>query len=170
MENGLICFHLLKSRTCGLNEEFGDKVRESECLVCVCKALDGWWLCKIVIAVSLWWVSVLARQGTECWKIQAAAWGAWSQTVHLNACLEGLRFRPVCYFLCVLPSETAMVDAFLLVFTVPSVSIFLFLFLWVCFYISLFCGYFSVCESVCAYIQMHMDNFYMFIFPSTLGI
>lgn len=155
MENGLICFHLLKSRTCGLNEEFGDKVRESECPVCICKALDSWWLCKIVIAVSLWWVSVLARQGTECWKIQAAAWGAWSQTVHLNAWLEGLRLRPVCYCLCVLPSETAMVHAFLLVLTVLSVSIFLFLFLLLC----LHCSFLWICLSLWVCVCIHPNAY-----------
>ncbi|XP_063134670.1 uncharacterized protein Dlg5l12 isoform X3 [Rattus norvegicus] len=54
MENGPICFHLLKSRICVLNEEFRDKVRGSDFPVYICKALDSWWLCKIVIAVSLW--------------------------------------------------------------------------------------------------------------------
>lgn len=137
---------------------------------CIWKALDSLWLCKIVIAVSLWWVSVLARQGTECWKIQAAAWGAWSHTVHLNAWLEGLKLRPVCYCLCVLPSETAMVHAFLLVLTVLSVSIFLFLFLWLCLHFSFFvgvsqsvslCVYTSKCictTFICLYFPAHLDS------------
>lgn len=169
MENGLICFHLLKSRTCGLNEEFRDKVRESEFPVCIWKAIDSWWLCKIVIAVSLWWVSVLARQGTECWKIQAAAWGAWSHTVHLNAWLEGLRLRPVCYVCvsCPLRQQWCMHFSW---FSQCSLFPHLSFSFSDSVYISLFCGCVSVCESVCAYIQMHMDNLYMFIFPCTPGI
>jgi len=153
MEIGLICFHLLKNRTCSLNEQLRNKVRESECPVCICKALYSWWLCKIGIAVSLWGGSVLARQGTECWKIQAAAWGAWSQTVHLSAWLEGLRLRPVCYCLCVLPSETAMVHAFLLVLTVLSVSIFVFL--WLCLHFT----FFWVCLSLWVCVCIHQNAY-----------
>lgn len=148
----------------------GIKGGESEFPVCIWKALDSWWLCKILIAVSLQWISILARQVTECWKILAASWETYSQTVHLIAWLDGLRLRLVCSCLCVLHSETAMVHAFLLILMVLSVSIFVSLFLWLWLLFFFFCGCVSVCVSVGAHIQMHMHNFYMFIFPSTLGI